>query len=148
MTGSILQQLRESLPATAEELGSCRDNNCLADTRTLDAIIIKGESVAANGEKAADCIIFFVHGGRIYVAIIELKSKTYHASSIVEKVRNSERFARALLLAAGVNAASVIRAVFAKGGHPAVTAPEYVLLVKRGGITLRRCGQSVAELVA
>lgn len=143
----MLDQIRNVLSDSDCIVRRCEDRGCCAHTDGLDTLVVKGELVASGGQSAADCIIFVRSGRAITIVLVELKTRHVRVSSVLEKMANSEAWAKALLKRVGQPPGAVVRAVFARGGFPRVGTAEYVLLTKKGGIRLRRCGMRICDLM-
>lgn len=85
MSSSILQKIEN-------KYGGCRhcserDTGCKVNLSNLKYIALKGEELVQHSEKICDCFIFDDRN-TLTVHLVELKSKSYHASDIREKFEN------------------------------------------------------------
>ncbi len=98
MGNSNLDSIRKHV---AEELAHavrkrCRESGCELRLDDIPSyILLKGEEIA-DDRKMCDGVIFLERDG-LNVVLAELKSKTTHASNIVEKLRNGAVAARGIL---------------------------------------------------
>lgn len=85
MVSSLLQKIKEQYGGgrSCSETGT----GCNIKLLGLNCIVLKGEEQAQNYEKMCDCFIFDDRN-TLTVHLVELKSKTSHASDIEEKFRN------------------------------------------------------------
>ena len=144
---AVIKAIQKVVPNHAIIIDQCAEEGCRAVNPSFPHIIIKGESLAATGEKAVDCVFFIDKERSLFIALVELKRRSYHINDVCEKLANSERHAKAIAGAAGIRKARIQRAVFCTGGHPRVNTAEYVILAKRTGAVLKRCGSAVDALI-
>ena len=80
-----------------ERVNRCSDRGCTLKLGGLsNSVILKGDGICKD-HKICDCIIFTPGGEYVVIGIIELKSRTVHASEIEEKLTNGSEVALDIL---------------------------------------------------
>ncbi|MEM9752805.1 MAG: hypothetical protein AAF916_05405 [Planctomycetota bacterium] len=134
----------DSLPSGALRLNRCSENACRASSQHMPKIICKGESLISDGGKACDCVFFLLEAKNLAtnIGLVELKSNNFNARTIGEKFENVESVVKEVCSKAGVDITGISRYVFAKS-HPPIGTAAYVIMVKKAGVRLKRCGDQI-----
>ena len=116
-------------------------------------IILKGERLCSD-QKICDCFVFIEEVGLEIVALVELKSRSVHASEIEEKLENSLKWAIDILddCGVGVSDVKIGLIVLAKNWRTVEHKKTRALVIKiRGmkeGIITGKCGDSIEKLIS
>jgi len=133
-------------------LPCCDDQQCKLILNNLQGyVILKGDTALTNC-KMCDCIVFKVNG-LITIGIIELKSKTVHASEVKEKLVNGTKFASSILQKYRVNhlAHKYYPILLHKGLDPISIRMIYKKRISVAGkklpIYVKRCGTYFSSII-
>lgn len=134
-------------------VGCCSEKNCEFVLKGLNNyVVLKGEKILQD-RKSCDCIIF-ESSTHFIIGIVELKSKTVHASDILEKLSNSSNSTLKILELCGeVNMDfDFYLIVLAKKWHPSefkiLSNKRITIKGKKYSIILKRCGISFTQIIS
>lgn len=136
----LLATAKKKTPANAVYLRRCSEEQCIVSITSNPKLLIKGESIADPGAKAADCVCVVSSNQCLHISLIELKSGNYKISDILSKMESTESTVRKMQL----GQESIRRYLASAGGHPRVSTAAHVLLTKKANTRLIRCGSSIS----
>lgn len=148
---SVIEEIRNHFGEA--EIARCVERGCRLRLDGLrEHVILKGERICPN-QKISDCIIF-VQEASIVVGIIELKSKTIHATDVTQKLTNGLQAAWDILH--GFNnrvRTHVFLVVLAKGWDTSAfrklkREPGVQFQGKEYSIRPKRCGASFKQIIS
>ena len=134
-------------------ISRCYEMGCRLKLNGLNNyIILKGEKMCID-RKICDCIIF-ISENYITVGIVELKSKTVHASEIVEKLTNGLKIALNILNECNGNC--ILNEFYLIVLHKSIHISEYQKIIrsrielegKKYNIIPKKCGTSFSALIS
>jgi hypothetical protein len=138
---------------TDARISRCYEMGCRLKLNGLNNyVILKGEKMCID-RKICDCIIFTIED-YIIVGIVELKSKTVHASEILEKLTNGLKIALDILKECNDNC--ILYEFYPIVLHKGINSSEYKIIVrnriilkgKKYNIIPKKCGTSFSALIS
>ena len=129
-------------------INSCAEKGCKLELNDLEEhIVLKGEKILQD-RKMCDCIIFLKH----VVGFVELKSKTVHATEVVEKLTNGTKAAIDIL--EGCNNSTdfnffhiVLAKKWNSSEYRVITKKKIKIRGKRYDIIPKKCGTSFCQII-
>lgn len=134
-------------------IGCCSEKNCELVLKGLNNyVVLKGEKLLPD-RKSCDCIIF-ESDNYFIIGIVELKSKTVHASDILEKLSNSSIPPLKILEQCDESNLDFqfYPIVLAKKWHPSefkvLSNKRITIRGKKYSIILKRCGIFFTQIIS
>lgn len=147
---SLIDGIKKCYPKAV--ITHCAEQNCKLDLRGLNNfIILKGEKICIT-KKMCDCLLFH-EKECIIIGTIELKSKTAHASEIIEKLRNGLEFAIKILneCKGSLKNIKFIPVILSRrwdsSEYRVLTNQRIEIHGKKLNILPKRCGTSLVDLI-
>lgn len=134
-------------------LAGCKESGCELRLRSLkNHIVLKGEKLC-QGRRMSDCVIF-VEGVCLIIGIVELKSKTIHATEVLEKLTNTSDVALNVLgqCRPAASAQVFYHLVLAKrwrtSEYKVITRRRVMVSGKKYHVIPARCGTSFSAVIS
>lgn len=130
----------------------CSESNCKLGLKNLsNFIILKGEKLTTN-QKICDCIIY-LQEKCVYVVLVELKSRTLHATEIIDKLTNGLIISQEIIKGVGLNISQIkfipLLLSLSKNTseYRVLTSKRIDFQGKKYKILLKKCGIILSEVL-
>jgi len=131
----------------------CAEQHCELRLDGLsNYVVLKGEQVCPD-RRMCDCIIFVATESGVTIGIVELKSKTAHASEVIEKLTNASESALEILDGCGVRTAKpefwhlVLSKRWDASEYRVITNRKIIVGGKKYPVIPKRCGTCFSAVI-
>ena len=131
----------------------CEESGCRLGLKNLaEYVILRGDNLCSD-QRMCDCIVF--HARRsIIIGVVELKSKTVHARTVVKKLQNSSKMASTIMgeCFGEHQQFEILPIVLAKSWAPVemriLARGKTRVKGKKQDILMRRCGEDFSGIMS